>query len=191
MSENSEISSWAHPLRVTELPNKRTSRYEVLPDAKVRLEIMLALNLIELRKLRFSVEIEPMGKKGWHLSADLGATVVQACVVTTDPVMTRIDDVVARRFVVDWQRPEGGDEFEMPADDTIEELSDIIDIGEIMVEALALALPQYPKVKGAELSEAVFTQPGNVPMKDEDARPFAGLKALREGLTKNDETGEK
>jgi uncharacterized metal-binding protein YceD (DUF177 family) len=190
MSENTDISDWAHPLRVGELPNKRTSRYELVPDAKVRREIVLALNLLELRKLRFAVEIEPMGKKGWQLTAELGATVVQACVVTTEPVMTRIDDVVARRFVVDWQRPEGGDEFEMPADETIEELGDIIDIGEIMVEALGLAAPEYPRIAGAELKQAVFTQPGMAPMKDEDARPFAGLKALRDGLTKNDETGQ-
>ena len=48
--------------------------------------------------------------------------------------------------------------------------------------ALVLALPEYPRSEGAELGEAIFTEAGLAPMKDEDARPFAGLAALKDQL---------
>ncbi|MGB1722615.1 MAG: DUF177 domain-containing protein, partial [Paracoccaceae bacterium] len=39
-----------------------------------------------------------------------------------------------------------------------------------------------PRAHGADLGEAVFTEPGKAAMRDEDTRPFAGLAALREQL---------
>ena len=50
--------------------------------------------------------------------------------------------------------------------------------------ALALALPLYPRAEGADLAQAQFAGPGVTPMTDEDARPFAGLKDLRDKLDK-------
>jgi uncharacterized metal-binding protein YceD (DUF177 family) len=51
-----------------------------------------------------------------------------------------------------------------------------------LAEALALALPLYPRAPGAELGEAAFTEPGKPVLRDEDARPFAGLAHLRDKL---------
>ena len=45
-----------------------------------------------------------------------------------------------------------------------------------------LTLPEYPRAEGAQLGEAVYTKPGHAPMKDEDARPFAGLASLKDQL---------
>jgi hypothetical protein len=53
----------------------------------------------------------------------LGATVVQPCVATLAPVTTRIETGVTRRYLADWQEPEG-EEAEMPEDDTTEALPD-------------------------------------------------------------------
>ena len=53
-------------------------------------------------------------------------------------------------------------------------------------EALALALPDFPRAEGVELGPAVFTEPGATPMTDEAAKPLAGLADLRDRLKKND-----
>jgi uncharacterized metal-binding protein YceD (DUF177 family) len=112
------------------------------------------------------------------LKAVLGATVVQPCSVTLDPVTTRIDVPVTRLYQREYQDIDAP-EAEMPEDDTIEPLGTWIDVEAAMIEALVLALPLYPRADGAELGEAVFTTPGQTPMRDEDARPFAGLEALK------------
>jgi len=70
----------------------------------------------------------------------------------------------------------------MPEDDTVEALPVNLDLVQVMTEALSLALPLYPRADGADLGEAVFTQPNTAPMTDDDAKPFAGLGALRDSL---------
>jgi uncharacterized metal-binding protein YceD (DUF177 family) len=67
----------------------------------------------------------------------------------------------------------------------------VIDVSAVMAEALALHLPLYPRAGGADLGEAVFTEPGLAPMRDEDAKPFAGLAGLRDTLTgRSDDAGD-
>ena len=111
----------------------------------------------------------------WRLEAELGATVVQPCVVTLAPVTTRIDRPVTRRYLAHMPAP-GPGETEMPEDETAEPLPGAVDLDAVMIEALALALPDYPRAAGAELGEAVYTEPGKTPLTDEAARPFAGLR---------------
>ena len=53
----------------------------------------------------------------------------------------------------------------------------------VLAEALALALPDYPRGDEEVIGEQVFTEPGKEAMTDEDAKPFAGLAALRDKLT--------
>jgi uncharacterized metal-binding protein YceD (DUF177 family) len=96
---------------------------------------------------------------------------------------------VARRYLAEMPEPEG-DEVEMPEDDTAEPLPATLDLFAVLSEALALALPQYPRAEDAELGEAVFAAPGVAPMTDEEAKPLAGLAALRDRLKGPEEPGE-
>jgi len=155
--------------------------FDLRPEPGACAQIAEALDITALRKLRFSGTLEPDGARDWHLAATLGATVVQPCVVTLAPVTTRIDTPVSRRYLADWQEP-AGDEAEMPEDDTTEALPDTLDLASVMAEALALALPDYPRAPDAEIESAQFTAPGVKPMTDEDAKPLAGLAALRDRL---------
>ena len=134
------------------------------------------------------ITLTARGKTDWQLKAQLGATVVQDCVVTLDPVTTRIEEPISRRWVRDLPELEAGDETEMPDDETLEQLGAEIDLGEVMIESLALALPLFPRADGAALDQANFAAPGVAPMRDEDARPFAGLSALRDQLASKSES---
>jgi len=168
-------------LRVADLSTATENGFSYRPDAGALAEIARSLGLNALRKLSFEGQIRPMGKTDWQLDARLGATAVQACVVTLEPVTTRVDTNVTRRFLSDYSDPDDP-EVEMPEDDTIEALGAWIDPYEVMQEVLALALPDYPRKDDAALGQMVYTQPGQTPMTDEDARPFAGLAGLRDAL---------
>ena len=171
------------PYRVADLPQNRITRFDLVPEHTRLDEIAVELGLLSLRKLRFQGELRAAGRTDWRLEAHLGATVEQACVVTLDPVRTRIEADVTRLFLKSLDLPEEIDgEFEMPEDDNAEELGLEIDVEQVMREALALHLPLYPRRDAAELGESVFTEPGKDAMRDEDARPFAGLAALRDKL---------
>ncbi|MGH1432294.1 MAG: YceD family protein [Neptuniibacter sp.] len=176
-------------LRVGDLDPARGHEFSLRPDAGTLASIASELGLLGLRKLSFAGRIAAQGEKDWHLSATLGATVVQPCVVTLAPVTTRLDLPVARLFVAGMD-PATEDETEMPEDDAREPLGSEIDPARVMIEALSLALPDYPRAPDADLGEAVFAAPDVAPMRDEDARPFAGLAGLRDSLAKtpDDET---
>ncbi len=168
-------------LRVADLLQSARNTFALRPDAATCTEIANTLDLSALRKLSFEGEIVPLGKTDWELRAKLGATIVQPCVVTLEPVTTRIDQKITRRFVHDYSDPEDP-EVEMPEDDTTEALGAWIDPAVVMQEALVLAVPEYPRKDEAELGQLVYTKPGDAPMTDEDARPFAGLASFKDKL---------
>lgn len=153
------------------------------PAEEARAEMARALGIQALPSLRLTGRLRPEGREDWHLDARLEAVAVQACVVTLDPVETVVDEPVERRYVAGLSEPEGA-EIEMP-DETREPLPAALDLSALAAEALALALPPYPRAPGAELGEAVFAEPGVEPMTDEAARPFAGLASLRDRLEGN------
>ena len=162
--------------------------FALIPGTDEREALADSLDIRGIRKLAFRGTLAPFGDSDLELKAELGATVVQDCVVTGDPVVTRIDVDVLRRYLADLDEP-SGDEIEMPEDDSVEPLPASIDLEQIMVEALALELPPWPRAEGVEPVDLNVTEPGKVPMMDDEARPFAGLKALRDRMSEDGESG--
>ncbi|SIT85206.1 YceD family protein [Pontibaca methylaminivorans] len=175
-------------LSVAALSGSAPTPFDLRPGAAELADLAERLDLLGLRKLRFSGTITAEGGRDWLLSGQLGATVVQRCVVTLAPVTTRIDVDVTRHYIAEMPEPEG-DEVEMP-DDTLEPLGSHIDPGAVMVEALSLSLPAYPRAQGAEMEQAVFAGPGITPLRDEDLKPLAGLAALRDMIRDPAKDGE-
>ena len=178
----------AFRLRVASLRQSAASPVRLAPGPEARAALAAELGAVSVRKLRFEGILKPRGKAGWRLEATLGATVVQSCIVTLDPVTTRIDVDVVRNFVPEdqFEEPEPGSEVEVPEADTTEPLGDEIDLQAVMTEALSLAMPTYPRKPGVDLGAAQFTEEGVTPLQDEDTKPFAGLAALREKMQDRD-----
>ncbi|MBF9045410.1 DUF177 domain-containing protein [Rhodobacterales bacterium HKCCE4037] len=176
-------------LSLARLGRSAPTAFEVEPDAEARARLIEALDLRGLRKVRLTGEVTPEGKADWRLDATLGATAIQDCVVTLEPVTTRIDTPVTRRYVADLPAPTG-EEMEMPEDDTVEPLPASLDLMAVLTEALALALPDYPRAEGVEMGQVLHAAPGITPMTDEDAKPLAGLAALRDKLAGGGEDDE-
>ncbi|MGI3165588.1 YceD family protein [Pseudooceanicola sp. 200-1SW] len=171
--------SSASALRVSTLPKTAPTPFALTPDAAETAALAELLSLKALRKLSFRGEVRPAGKRDWLLTGHLGATVVQPCSVTLAPVTTRIEEDVTRRFTPHLpDEAVEAEEVEMPEDESLEKLGSHIDPAAVMAEALALALPLYPRAEGAELGQQDFTEPGKAAMTDEDARPLAGLADL-------------
>ncbi len=183
MEERSGAQPTTKLIRFKELRSDERNDFSFSPNAEERQKIADFLNLLGLKKATLSGSINPIGKTDWELKAKIGATVSQPCVITLEPVTTRIDETVRRLYLKDLPVPEG-DEVEMPENDEEEQLPSTLDLEDLFVEALSLSLPTFPRKESAELDETQFTRPGLKAMTDEDTRPFAGLSALREKLEK-------
>jgi uncharacterized metal-binding protein YceD (DUF177 family) len=171
-----------HP-RLSDL--KRKTDFDLVPNATERKGIANRLGISGVKKLTFKGYLIPTGKADWELHALLGATVVQSCVVTLDPITTRIDEEIVRRYLADLTEHTDEAEAEMLVDDTVEPLPQYLDLALVMEESIALAMPAWPRVKDADAVEIVVTEPGQTPMTDDDVKPFAALKSLQEKLKNN------
>lgn len=171
------LTPLAKPFRTAALSSRKPTRFDLAPGPDALALVAALLGITAVRALRFKGELRPTGRHDFELDGQLAATVEQPCVITLDPVVTAIKEPVQRHYIADLTPPDGP-EIEMPEDDTVEPLPEVIDVGAVALEALALALPLYPRAAGAALPEAVAAPPGAAPLIDADLRPFAGLAGL-------------
>ena len=116
----------------------------------------------------------------------LRGRIVQACVLTLDPVTQDLDDafrIVFRPDMADDRDPESGEAVLNSQADAPEPLTgNMLDIGEIVAEQLSLVADPYPRRPGAKL-EDVLPKPrhgGRKGQSEQRRHPFAGLAALRD-----------
>ena len=126
-------------------------------DERAMLSRQLGLEALE--RLEADATLRPAELAGsLRLSAEWSAEVVQACVVTLEPIASHLADrfeLIFAPAIAD--EASGGDlvAFDLDADDPPEPLpDDAIDVGAAVVEQLALALDPYPRKIGAELPSA-------------------------------------
>lgn len=174
--------------RVATIAGRNSTHVKFVPDVAARRAIADTLGLLELPQMIFDGEIRSSGKRDMVLTGKLTALAVQPCSITLQPVKTKITETVTRKFLADYEVPTG-EEVEIPEDDTIEPLGELIDAAAVAIEALALALPLYPRATGVELGEVAAAPPDAEPLRDADLKPFAGLAKLMAKGNPTDEPG--
>jgi uncharacterized metal-binding protein YceD (DUF177 family) len=116
----------------------------------------------------------------------LRGKIIQACILTLDPVTQELDDtfrIVFQQDMAEERDPDSGEALLSAQADAPEPLAgNMLDVGEIVAEQLSLAADPYPRRPGVKL-EDVMPRPRNTgrPARNEQRRhPFAGLAALRD-----------
>jgi uncharacterized metal-binding protein YceD (DUF177 family) len=175
------------PLRVAGLSARKPTHFAFHPNAADRNAIAAALGLIDLASLVFKGELRPKGRADYELFAQITARAVQACSITLAPVPATVAQEVHRSYEAEQAKPLA-EEAEM-SDDETEPLPEVLDIAAIAIEALALALPEYPRAPGATLGAVVATPPGAAPIIEAELKPCAALAGLAAKLKSNDSGG--
>lgn len=170
------------------LSPRKPTRFRYCPDAEERARLAVDLDLLALYALELTGEIRPVGRDELVLEATLTARADQPCSLTLVPVPASVAEPVRRRYVAGFVAPEG-DEIEMPEDDSVEPMPEEINLADVAAEALALALPLYPRAPGAELGQMVHAPEGVTPLTDADLKPFSGLQGLAAKLAQKGKPG--
>jgi uncharacterized metal-binding protein YceD (DUF177 family) len=139
-------------------------------------DIAAYLELAGVKSLTGEIALERWRGKGVRLSGKLTADVVQTCVVTLDPVEAHVEAAFERRFLQPEKLlKEAEDESDVFVDPTGEDppepLSHEIDLGEILIEELALNLDPYPRKPGVAFQGDATSEPRE--------NPFAVLAKLK------------
>jgi len=186
VSEASAEFSWL--LEVATLPNG-VSSVTIEADRKQCSAIAERLNLDAINQFKGKFSIVPEdGGSLVHISGKLLAVVSQTCSVTLEPLISAIDVSVEWRFADGDYLNEESPEFDVDGEDPPEPMTDgNIDLGETMVQQLALEVESFPRTKGLPLTEytteavdSAATATGNDASGNDN--PFHALKQLKEKL---------
>lgn len=157
-------------------------KLHLVADAAERGDIARDFDLLALDSLEADLDIAPWGVKGVRVEGRLRADVVQACVITLQPVPAHIDERFSLSFLpadAIAADPKTVAEAEVivvyDEEDPPEPLEgNSIDFGPILAEQLALALDPYPRAPGATLEGSEDDGGAN------PGSPFAALSKLRD-----------
>ena len=116
----------------------------------------------------------------------LRGKIVQACVLTLEPVAQELDDVfriVFKKNLAEELDPESGEAVLNAQADAPEPLAgNMLDVGEIVAEQLSLVAEPYPRRPGVKLEDVLPKPKGGARRgaPGQQRHPFAGLAALRD-----------
>jgi uncharacterized metal-binding protein YceD (DUF177 family) len=167
---------WDHPAK--DVPETGFSATRAAASDELE-AVARALGLIACPNLEASYTITPTGAGRYVLSGTLRAQVVQACVVTLDPVTGAIQESFEAYFwpEEDIAPPPGGVLDLDEAADPEPIVDGQIAVGRIVFEWLAESLDPYPRKPGATLDLREAAPAGGTGGKPES--PFAVLANLK------------
>jgi hypothetical protein len=135
----------------------------IVPDPVEIAALVAELGLIDLKDLSVDLRLKPIGRDGLRVTGELTASVVQPCVVTLEPVTTRIETPVEATYA-----PARGDGTDPDADGPDPLVEGRADVGALAREFLVMAIPDYPRKAGLPEPDAADPPPDR-------ASPFADL----------------
>jgi uncharacterized metal-binding protein YceD (DUF177 family) len=131
--------------RMVEVPRAagRQSTHAIAANDHERATLAGRFALLSLDRLEAEVRLEGLDRGFVRLTASLDAEVVQSCVVTLEPVPSRIVET----FTLLYGAAETARDIVLDSDDeTVEPLDGgKIDIGEAVAQQLSLALDPFPR----------------------------------------------
>ncbi len=155
-------------LSIAELSPAERQAEKIHVDKVECVAIAKRLDILSIENMTIDLELFRDLTGDVNLVGRIDADIVQACVVTLEPVAQHIDAPIYQRFSARAEEDEGDDED--PVEPIVE---DAIEVGDVIVQNLSLALDPYPRAPGAEFEE-VDDEAGK------PTGPFAVLAALRD-----------
>lgn len=136
--------------------------YPITTTTPEREALARRFDLISLDRLEAEIRLQRLPGGMVRVSGRLLADVVQACVISLEPVASAID----QEFTVLYGSAEAGKSImvDLEADEAEPFDGDAIDIGEAAAQQLALVLDPYPRAPGAQLA----WEDGATPPRDKD-----------------------
>ena len=171
------IPEFSRPVRIDTIGDEpRAIAISADPGERAALATRFGLVGIDRLEADFSVH-----RSGETIFAEgrLRGQAVQSCVATGEPLPATIETGFSLRFVPDNAGEPGAEDVELSdADcDVLGYSNGEVDLGEAAAETLLLALDPFPRSPDAD---AVLKAAGV--LAEEEAGPFAALKALRDKL---------
>lgn len=160
--------------------SERGAEISVSPDAAERARIAAWLGALEVPRLDATIRLSRLGDDVYRYDADFTVEVIQACVVTLEPVPSIHTGYAERRYHLLARAPRraprspGVEAIEVSDDEDAPEVisTSLLDIAAPMLEEISLLLDPYPRAPGVTFE---------APQEDDEGtdNPFAVLAKLK------------
>jgi uncharacterized metal-binding protein YceD (DUF177 family) len=141
-----------------------------------RAELAKTVGLLEVPNFSAHIALKKISPTNFEIAYRLGAEIVQACVVTLEPLAASIARVFTRElhYTPNLRRPAEKEVIVVPGDDELpEEIGSLhFDLAGPLMEEFLLAIDPYPRAPGVE-----FSSPSSATAPPDS--PFAVLKDLK------------
>lgn len=164
---------FSHVVTLTEAGQGRD--VELTGDDAARARIAKRLDLVELSRFAVTAAVRAVAG-GMTVRGEVKATLVQSCAASGLPVSATIAEPFDLKYLRDMPARVENEEIELGAED-IDVLPlehDRVDLGEVAVQTLSLALDPYPRHPDAD---RILAEKGV--LSEEQAGPFGALAALK------------
>ena len=162
------------PLDITRVPAHGCTE-KISADPEECAALAARLGLPAIHALAAELQISRWRGEGLKIKGRFTADLEQTCVVSLDMFRAALTDTFESYFLP-ASRAAGADDATIEEGDAEPFENGIIDMGEAVAEALALALDPYPKKPGVTFTDLV-----EEPEEPGQRNPFAGLGRLKEG----------
>jgi hypothetical protein len=171
-------------LSIGDIPGDgRHLRFETTPEECSALAV--DLGILEVKRVAAEMLVKHWGKSGVEITGMVTADVVQACVVTLEPLEQHFSEPIDIRFetkdaaeaIAERLAAVAADE-EDSSDEDVPDIYDgqIIPVGAVAEEFFALGLDPYPRKPGIDFNPADFGLEVGDPLAE---HPFAVLGKLK------------
>lgn len=192
MNETLE-SEWVHLIDADDVAGEIV-RVSITPDKEVRKNLVRRLGILSVDSLKADLELQrEQGGMVVHIKGNILATLQQACVVSLDPIETKVNEsfeawfsdaeqaVALAKVKHDKQVKANGETKILDEHEDPEAVVDgQINLGEVVTQHLLLAIDLYPHKEGL-VYEYGDDQPQKIPEAFKN-NPFAKLKDWKSKL---------
>lgn len=195
MTEPLPAPEFSFPLAIADVP-QAGGTYTINADADARARVAARLGLQAVERLSATFDVRYTGAGQVGVSGTFDAAVTQTCVVSLAPVPASLHEKVSVAFITEERaardrakaekakrrraKPDEDEEVVELTDDPPEvAMGDRIDLGEVAVVHLALALDPYPRAPNAAFEPKVWGVGEDTEAPLPTASPFAALEKLK------------
>lgn len=180
MMKKDDDAPFSYPVKVGHI-SANPVEVTISADAEERAGLARLWSVLEVKALSATFQVMRWKRDGVRLKGRVNADIVQACVVTLDPVESHIDEPVEVVFV-----PEGSKLARLPVSSETGEMlldpdgpdapevftGDTVDAGVVAAEHAALAIDPYPRKADVAFGDHIESTDKD----DRKPSPFAVLK---------------
>ena len=180
---------YSHIVQVSELGD-RPLEIDLTANEQERAALTQRLKISSLEQFEAHVSLVLLKSGDVDVVASFKADVIQPCTVTLDPVTSNLSAEFKLTYSPFIEEDEGDEEDEEDDDEVFEDLNNRrdppeplvdqkIDVGEALIEQLALEINPFPRVQGAVFEGYVSGSKSEKESGFKKKNPFAALSQLQ------------